>query len=280
MKLKDIYIRDPFILKENDTYYMYGTTDATAWGGKACGFKVYVSKDLVDFEEKVIFTASDKFWANENFWAPECFKINGKFYLFASFFKEGQNRRSQILVCDTPDGTFVPMENPLTPEEWYSLDATYFEWEGKKYTIFCHEWLQIKDGEMVLAELDVNFNIVGKPITLFKASQAKWVRPVQDNDKFVTDGPFLRKMSNGKLLMLWSSMGEKGYAMGMAIADDIKGPWKHIDEPLVSSDGGHGMIFEDKDKLYVIYHMPNNPHMEERAHFREVVEVDGILKIK
>lgn len=280
MKLSDIYIRDPFILKENGKYYMYGTTDASAWGGKACGFKVYVSNDLVDFEEKVIFSSTDDFWADENYWAPECHKIGDKFYLFASFFKQGQNRRSQILVCDTPDGTFVPLNKPLTPEEWYSLDATYFEDCGKKYTIFCHEWLQIKDGTMVLAELDDNLEIKGEIKTLFNASSAKWVRPVQDDDKFVTDGPYLRRMKNGKILMLWSSVGEKGYAMGMATADKIEGPWKHIDKPLVTENGGHGMIFEDGDKLYIIYHMPNDPHMMERAHFQEVVEDCDILKIK
>ncbi len=280
MKLKDIYVRDPFILKENGKYYMYGTTDASAWGGKACGFKVYVSDDLVDFEEKIIFSVSDDFWADENFWAPECHKINGKFYLFATFFKQGKGRRSQVLVCDSPDGTFVPLNEPMTPKEWYSLDATYFEENGKKYTVFCHEWLQIKDGTMVLAELDDDLKIKGDMKVLFKASDAKWVRPVKDDDKFVTDGPYLKRMKNGKLLMLWSSTGEHGYAMGMSVADNIEGPWKHIEQPLITSNGGHGMIFEDKGKSYIVYHMPNDPHMQERAHFQEVYEDGDILRIK
>ncbi len=282
MKLKDIYIRDPFILKENGKYYMYGTTDSTAWAGPAEGFKVYVSSDLENFEEKVIFSANKDFWSNENYWAPECHKIDGKFYLFASFYAEGSMRRSQILVCDTPDGTFKPLNTPLTPADWNSLDATYFEDGGKRYTVFCHEWTQIKNGEICVAELDENLQIKGEIKSLFKATDAPWVRMLDvGTDNYVTDGPFLRRMTNGKILMLWSSFGDYGYAMGMAVADKIDGEWTHIETPLINKNGGHGMIFEDYNgKLFTVYHHPNNPHMSERAHFEEVIEKDGILVIK
>ena len=278
VKLKDIYIRDPFVLKDNGIYYLYGTTDKQAWGGTADGFKVYISGDLENFTEKVIFINDGKFWADENYWAPEVYKYNGRYYLFASFFKKGQNRRSQILVCDKPDGMFKPLNSPLTPEQWYSLDATFYVEEGKLYTVFCHEWLQIRDGEMCLARLDENMQIKGDIKVLFKASDAKWTRPIgPDKNAYVTDGPFICKLKNGKLLMLWSSQGENGYAMGMAISDKIDGDWKHINKPLISSDGGHGMLFEDKEKLFVTFHKPNSPHMAERPYFMEVKECSDKL---
>lgn len=56
---------------------------------------------------------------------------------------------------------------------------------------------------------------IGEPITLFHASQAPWVRPVADHDKLVTDGPFLHRMKNGKLVLIWSSF-VKGVAMASA----------------------------------------------------------------
>ena len=100
-------------------------------------------------------------------------------------------------------------------------------------------------------------------------------------NNYVTDGPYLSKMSNGKILMLWSSFGDDGYAMGMAVADKIDGEWKHIEKPIITKNGGHGMIFEDyQRKLFIVYHQPNQPHMLERAHLEEVVEKDGILVIK
>ena len=99
-------------------------------------------------------------------------------------------------------------------------------------------------------------------------------------DDFVTDGPFIYKMKNGNLLMLWSSQGVEGYAMGMAISENgIKGPWHHVEKPLFSKDGGHGMIFDFNGKTYVSLHHPNMPFLSERPHFFEIIEEDGVLRI-
>lgn len=278
-KLKDIYIRDPFVLADGGKFYLYGTTDPQAWKGKAEGFKVYVSDDLENFEEQVIFENTADFWAEEQFWAPEVHKYNGRYYLFAAFSKGDNVRRCQILSSDCPTGPFTPYGGLLFPNETSNLDATFFAENGKRYTVFCREWTDIKDGEMCLAELDENLRVSGDIKTLFKASDATWVVEVEKGC-YVTDGPFIRKNSLGQYVMLWSSHGRQGYAMGMAVADRIDGTWRHISEPLISSDGGHGMIFEKDGKLFVCYHMPNAPHLSERAHFAEIEEKDGIFRLK
>lgn len=272
MKLNQIHMRDPFVLKENGKYYLYGTEGENAWWGKAIGFYVYVSADMQEFERKCVFAPNDDFWSDENYWAPEVHKIDGRFYMFASFFKAGRLRCSQILVCDTPDGTFTPLEAPLTPSDMQSLDATFFAHNGKKYTIFCHEWVQCKDGEMCLAELDDNLKICSPVSVLFRASEAPWTQGFDDGC-YVTDGPFIYKLKNGRLAMLWSSNSPTGYAMGIALADDMEGPWTHVEKPIISTNGGHGMIFKDGDKLYLTYHMPNDTP-NERPFFVEIKEID------
>ena len=277
MKLNEIHVRDPFVLKEGGKYYLYGTEGKNAWGGKAIGFYVYVSDDMVEFERKCVFLPNERFWADENYWAPEVHKINGRFYMFASFFKEGQLRRSQILSCDTPDGLFEPLPEPLTPADMQCLDATYFNHKGKHYTVFCHEWLQCKDGEMCLAELDGNLKICSPITVLFRASEAPWTLGF-DGGNFVTDGPFIYPLKSGKLLMLWSSNSPTGYAMGMAVADDIEGPWTHIEKPLISNNGGHGMIFKDGEKLFITFHLPNDTPLE-RPHFLEICEEENELRL-
>ncbi|MBQ8685327.1 MAG: family 43 glycosylhydrolase [Clostridia bacterium] len=279
MKLKDIYIRDPFVLVEDGRYYLYGSTDPQTWKGKADGFKAYVSDDLENFEEHVIFENSDDFWAEEQFWAPEVHKYNGKYYLFAAFSKGDNVRRCQILSSSSPLGPFAPHGGLLFPNETSNLDATFYCENGKRYTVFCREWTDIKVGEMCLAELDESLCVVGEIKTLFKANEAPWVVEVEP-ECYVTDGPFIRKNSKGEYVMLWSSHGKEGYAMGMAVADRLDGKWRHIEKPLVSSNGGHGMIFEKDGRLYASYHMPNDPHMDERAHFVEIEEVDGIFRVK
>jgi hypothetical protein len=78
LNLKDIQIRDPFVLpaEEEKTYYMYGyymygTTDKDPWG-VGISFEAYKSKDLKLWDcPFTVFTPPPDFWADRNFWAPE-----------------------------------------------------------------------------------------------------------------------------------------------------------------------------------------------------------------
>ena len=283
MKREEIFIRDPFLFVEDGVGYLVGTTDKTAWSGPATGFLGYKTTDLENFEGPfVLFERDENFWADQNFWAPELHKYNGKYYIVASFKKDGVHRASQMLVCDEVFGTYKPLEKPFTPSDWECLDATLFEEDGVLYTIFSHEWTQIKNGEICLGVLNDDLcSLKTEATTLFKATDAPWVighTPTKDD--FVTDGPFIYKMKNGNLLMLWSSQGVEGYAMGMAISENgIKGPWHHVEKPLFSKDGGHGMIFDFNGKTYVSLHHPNMPFLSERPHFFEIIEENGILRI-
>lgn len=50
MKKEQINIRDPFVLFENNKYYMYGTRGKN-FGRKTSGFDVYISDDLENWSE-------------------------------------------------------------------------------------------------------------------------------------------------------------------------------------------------------------------------------------
>ena len=285
MKLSEIYLRDPFIYVEDDVCYLIGTSDKQAWGGKASGFLGYKSIDLVNFEGPyVLFENSDEFWADENFWAPELHKINGKYYIFASFFKKGLHRASQVLICDTPFGRYKPSFKPFTPKEWECLDATHYEENGKHYAVFCHEWVQTHDGEVCVGELNNDFTELKNIKLLFHASEAKWVvnyTPTSEIPNLVTDGPFIYKTKDNVLLMIWSSFSKDGYALGVAKSENgIFGPWIQNDEPLIKNGGGHGMIFTFKGKLYLIIHINNDEHLKERPCIIEIIEKDNELYIK
>lgn len=158
MKLSEIHMRDPFVLTEGDKYYLYGTRGKLTWendGITKNGFDVYTSDDLENWSEpKTVFEENENFWSDRNYWAPEVHKYEGRYYMFASFKSENRRRCVQILVSDTPDGRFVPhSDGPVTPEEWECLDGTLYIEEGEPYMIFCHEWVQVKDGEMCAVKL-------------------------------------------------------------------------------------------------------------------------------
>ncbi len=284
MKLSEIYIRDPFVYVEDDIAYLLGTTDKQAWGGKADGFLAYKSNDLINFEGSyLLFENNPSFWADENFWAPELHKIDGKYYLFASFYKTGCHRASQVLVSDSLLGKYTPNEKPFTPIDKDCLDATYYQENDKRYTIFCHEWTQIHDGEFTLGELNSNFSGLRSEKILFKASQIKWAVPCPEGNRktdYVSDGPFLFKGKNN-LYLLISSYSKNGYAIGYAKSKDgILGKWIIEDKPLFSNECGHGMIFSFKEKTYLICHNNNNNHLFERAIIHEIYEDNGSLFLK
>lgn len=271
MKLCDIHIRDPFILLENGRYYLYGTRydgESGTFPQEADGTDVYVSDDLVNFSDPIpVFRKDENYWGTHHFWAPEVHKYNGRFYMFVTVASKTRNRGVQILVCDTPDGKFVPVINDaVTPSEWECLDGTLYVEDGIPYMVFCHEWSQIGDGEMCIMQLSEDLSAaVTHPETLFKASDPKWATGFLENrDKFVTDGPFFYKESGGKLLMIWSSIADDKYVEAVSYSENgIKGPWKHQDELLYKEDGGHGMLFRDKSgQLMFTMHYPNTKDLE------------------
>lgn len=283
LKLTDINLRDPFILPDNGKYYLYGTKGSAIFGESDC-FPVYVSEDLENWSEpKIVFKKHLGFWGTKNFWAPEVHKYNGKYYMFASFKSDTACRGTQILVSDRPDGEFVPLtDEPITPRDWECLDGTlYVDKKGKPYVVFCHEWLQVHDGEMCALELTEDLKqTIGEPILLFKASEPSWAD--KDRIDFVTDGPFLYKTESGRLLMIWSSGANGNYVEAVSYSDngEITGNWKHCDKPLFEKDGGHGMIFDNfTGQKYLVLHSPNIPGRENPALF-EIIERNETLELK
>jgi hypothetical protein len=81
--------------------------------------------------------------------------------------------------------------------------------------------------------------------------------------------------------MLWSSFIHNVYAQGVAfsVTGEITGPWRHEEEPLYRSDGGHGMIFRTfTNKLMLALHSPNVTPLE-RPVFIELEEKNGRLQV-
>ena len=276
IKREDINIRDPFVLVHEGKYYLYGTRGWECWD-KSTGLDVYVGEDLENFEGPVeVFTPPADFWADMNYWAPEVHEYNSAFYMLASFKKEGRCRGTQILKADSPMGPFAPhSDGPVTPKDWECLDGTLYVEESdghKPYMIFCHEWVQVGDGEILAVELSSDLKrAVGEPKLLFKASEAPWIRPVRDG-AYVTDGPFIYRNDEGRIVMLWSSFGSEGYTLALAYSESntVAGPWKQDPELLFSKDGGHGMLFRTLEgKLMVSLHAPNEG-LKERPCFFEV----------
>ena len=275
IKRQDLRIRDPYVFvdKNNSCYYLYGSINLENSYKTSPTFWVYKSYDLESFEEpKKIFDGQKiGFWADQDYWAPELHEYNGKYYLFASFKAEGKRRACQILVGDKPDGEFSPLSNsPITLPSWDCLDGTFFVDGGKPYMVFCHEWVQINNGEICAVELSTDLSCaVGEPFTLFKASDNPFVSEhVKGSGNYVTDGPFLYREDN-KIKMIWSSFKDGKYAIFGATSNSIFDKWQHFDSKF-DFCGGHAMLFTDlKGQRFIALHTPNKTNFE-RAIFYKV----------
>ena len=284
MKTKDIQIRDPFILKVDGKYFLYGSTDKDIWRDSIpTGFDTYVSDDLQNWDGPYeAFRPSKHFWGTKNFWAPEVHEYNDAYYMFATFYSDTHNRGTAILKSETPFGPFEEWsDGAVTPKDWMSLDGTlYIDKEDKPWIVFCHEWVQIQDGTICAMQLSEDLkSAVGEPIVLFKSSDVSWSEQVESKSNnitgFVTDGCNFRRLQNGKLIMVWSCIGKDGYCIGYHVSDndEITGQWKE-GELIFSKDGGHGMIFTTYEgEIMLAIHQPNQTP-NERAHFYKLIETE------
>lgn len=274
MRREEINIRDPFVVLHENAYYLYGTRGPTCWG-PATGFDVYTSSDLSDWAGPFpCFENDGSFWADRNYWAPEVHPWQDAWFMFASFKSETRHRGTAILRAQTPRGPFTPWsEGPVTPEEWECLDGTFFvEQDGRPWMVFCHEWVQAGDGEIWAMPLQTDLRAAdGAPVLLFRASEAPWARLVHHSsgrDGYVTDGPFLWRAADGRLLCLWSSLSSAGYTQGLAVSETgrVNSHFAQL-PPLFEKDGGHGMLFRTKEgQLILTLHSPNE-HLRERPCF-------------
>lgn len=285
MKFSDINIRDPYIMKTKGKYYLYGTRSATTWG-IADGFDCYESSDMKEWRGPFeIFHKNEDFEYDRNYWAPECYEINGGYYLITTLASENKKQGIYALYSDSPKGPFVMhSEGDLTPDDWSCIDGTlHIEENGDIYLIFSHSIPEVTSGDMAAVRLSKDLKRAeGAPYTLFNAKDAPWSVPIPfakeafglDGDVYLSDGPCCYKTKEGRLLIIWSSWSEKGYAVGSAVSDNgsIKGNWHHLNEKLFPGNGGHGMVLKTYDnKLGYLMHFPNDK-FKERPVFYEIEE--------
>ncbi|MBL1409403.1 glycoside hydrolase family 43 protein [Sphingobacterium faecale] len=303
--IKDLYVRDPFIVADPATknYYLYKAGRVKGKDGtEVNGVVAYKSKDLRKWKGPYhVFAIPADNWVKGVVWAPEVHQYKGKYYLFATlnseieWKKKADNwpaytfRGTQIFYADSPLGPFLAFDEkmPHTPMDRMALDGTLWEENGIPYMIYCHEWVQIEDGAMELVQLAPDLSkTIGASQTLFNASVAPWstgTHRVNGPSSYVTDGCFLYTTTTGKLLMMWSSFKDGSYAIGLAesTTGKVSGPWIQQKDLLFSENGGHGMLFKTfEGQLMLTFHGPNSPGGSERMLIFEIEDVGNTLTLK
>ena len=285
---------DPCVLADKLTnrYYMvssgftiYGTSIERAMNK----IVALVSEDLIHWSDPVtVFDcAGTDFWGPNGYPATEMHYIGDKYYLVGTASSPGHARKSMILVADNPLGPYTWMANePYSPPNWQTLDSTvYIDRAGHPWLVYVHEWVQVSDGQIAAQPLSDDLShTIGGPMILFRASEAVWSDDQiwsKTDGGGVTDGPWLHRMEDGSLIMLWTTRSRLGYATGYAksVSGEIYGPWTQMDAPLYAHDGGHSMLFRKLDDNQLIMSMHVADRGPKMTTFFEMEEKGGDLHI-
>jgi len=259
-------IGDPFILKDEGTYYMYATSNPSI------GFTVWTSKNLVDWEEHGLAYdhINSKLWAMGDFWAPEVIKHNDLYYMSYSARDQQGSLRIAIATSDSPTGPFVDANSDIIKEEGSYIDGHFFiDEDGIPYFYYVKDnYENVIEGKHVshiyVQEMtDDLLNLKGDPIFLLGPDQ-EWEDLTGDYQW--NEGPFVVKHDDLYYLMYSANFyGGPNYAIGYAVSEHPMGPYiKHKSNPILSSDlengvsgPGHNSVTVGLDDvtLYAVYHV-------------------------
>lgn len=283
-------IGDPQILLQGDTYYCYATFD----GGKADGFYVWTSSDLVHWSEpKLAFRAAD-YWGETKFWAPEVVEHKGKFVMhYSAFHKELRSLRIGVAVADHPEGPFADVHNgPMFDLGYATIDGSVLRCQEGNFLYYSRDCVEnIIDGIMTSQLYCVRLNddlteTVGEHVLISTPTEEYERLSLQKQFK---NGPHLWNegptiwIRDDKYIMNYSAnhYASNDYAICLATADSPFGPWvKSANNPVLSrrSDlfgAGHNAFFVTREgELYTSFHVqthPEKPSADRRTVIGKVV---------
>lgn len=244
-------IRDCQVFREGDWWYMTGTS-YPHWereeinGVLNRGVVLYRSKNLVDWEfvKYIVERGDSSKWYYRRFWAPEIHKIRGKYYALFNCSNPKVGFPGQHIgyaIADNLEGpyTIVTDTKPLASGN----DLTFFEdTDGKVYAF----WNRGREFGIGFAEVDLQKGV-------FKSSPKTAIQPASVDFDIAANGDTLkipghdgRPINKIKRYHAWDAIGiegayvikrngiyylfysswTRGYEIGYATSESVKGPWK------------------------------------------------------
>ncbi|MDQ0231200.1 family 43 glycosylhydrolase [Metabacillus malikii] len=234
---------DPHIYKHTDGYYYY--TASVPEYNRIILRRAKTIQGLATAEEVVIWEKHSTGEMAAHIWAPEIHFIDGKWYIYFAAGSSDDIWNIRPYVLETED------KNPLTGT-WnekgmiqkdesdtfsftdFSLDATTFENNGKRYLVWAQKQAGISN--LYIAEMENAWTIKGKPV-MISTPDYDWER----QGFWVNEGAAIIKR-NGKIFMTYSaSATDANYAVGLLAADetsDLLNPksWNKSTQPIFKSN--------------------------------------------
>lgn len=275
-------IRDPFIIRVKDRYYLTGSSPPF-WNGDSPGVKLWESNDLLSW--KYLGLILDKkdmpenAWCRERFWAPEIAEINGRFYLTVNCRNEKYDKWHSVFIAvsDKITGpyTLLTKNKPAliksdvrregdNPAAGIANDGSLFCDGGHNYLSFSNRY-GIFAYEIKLPSCE----LIGKMIHIVRPGSGKdWDTKIE--------APYIVKQ-NGVYYCFYSSF-TRNYEVGVAYSASMRGDWKkYSGNPIITprppvTACGHNCIFTGPDnELWTAYHMTTENDETERLAIDKII---------
>lgn len=279
--LEQMYLADPFIYLEGDTYYAFGTESSE-------GFRCYSSTDLEHWTQVPGRAKSGFVLHREDasgmrqYWAPEVYHLDGRYFLLYS-----AEERPCIAVADDLSGPFKPYGRGIMTDDPNGIDNTLFiDTDGTIY-MYWVRWGLGNGNEIRGAVLSDHLQTVGEQTRCIWATE-----PWELTYGRVAEAPTVIRIGD-TYYMTYSAndFRSQDYAVGLATASSPLGPWiKYSRNPILKKPGlllgtGHSSIFRSKEgKLMMVFHAHASessigPRQMYITELEEVIE-DGKLILK
>ena len=262
------YTADPSPLVVGDTLFLYTSHDSSPDEildpneRSSAGFFMYdwllwSTTDMVNWTAHgAVASLKDFSWRTRDngAWAIQTVKRNGKYYLYAPLHGHGIG----VLVSDSPYGPFKdPLGKPLVwqQEHWEDIDPTVFiDDDGQAYMYWGNPntyWVMLND-DMISVKGDIH--------------------KLDYHLDHYQEGPWLYKRNGHYYLAYATTCCPE--ALGYAMSDSPKGPWKskgYIMRPTNRDRGNHPGICDYKGHSYVfgqnydVMHLETFEHHERRS---------------
>ena len=271
---------DPFICKQsNGKYYFTASVPAYDRIILRCADTL---AGIADAEEVTIWKKHETGIMSKHIWAPELHYLDGKWYIyFAGGEKEDIWKiRPYVLECTDADpmtgewkelGMMQCADDDAFSFRAFSLDATVFENNGKRYYVWAEKvGVGRQISNLYIAEMETPNKL--------KTVQVLLTTPDYDWERvgfWVNEGPAVIKR-NGKIFLTYSA-SETGapYCMGMLTADDstdLLDPrsWEKDRYPVLASDpsievygpGHNSFTVDEEGNDILVYHARKESEIE------------------
>lgn len=260
---------DPFILKHNNAYYIYCTTENElpafteeypffeTYKNGSDGIEVYRSQDLRVWENLGWCLEKGRDIIGEHgFWAPEVSYYDGKFYMVYAV-----DEKIAVAVSEKPEGPFVKITDGYLIDGRAIDGHLLFDDDGRIYLYYC---CPDKGNHIRVAEMSQDLTCVKKYYDRkLIAADSDWETVDCTDDGTVAEGPFVIK-HKGIYYLSYSANHTrcKEYAVGYATSDSPLGPFvKFEGNPIlhkfddIEGTGHHSfMPTENENKYICVYH--------------------------